>query len=66
MGLNAGDELVDVVDEFDEDDFDEEFDDEHSYDSDDDIQGQGRTRLEMSGIHEMDANGGLTLDECNG
>jgi hypothetical protein len=49
-----------------EKDSDEEFDDEHSYDSDDDIQGKGRTRLEMSGIHEMDANGGLTLDECNG
>ena len=49
-----------------EKDSDEEFDDEYSYDSDDDIQGKGGTRLEMGMIHEADANGGLTLDECNG
>ena len=49
-----------------EKDSDEEFDDEYSYDSDDDIQRKGGMRLEMGGIHEMDANGGLTLDECNG
>jgi hypothetical protein len=49
-----------------EKDSDEEFDDVYSYDSDDDIQGKGGTRLEMGMIHEADANGGLTLDECNG
>ncbi len=49
-----------------EKDSDEEFDDEYSYDSDDDIQRTGGMKLEMGGIHEMDANGGLTLDECNG
>ena len=49
-----------------EKDSDEEFDDVYSYDSDDDIQVKGGTRLEMGMIHEADANGGLTLDECNG
>mmetsp|Transcript_413 Transcript_413/g.914 ORF Transcript_413/g.914 Transcript_413/m.914 type:complete len:801 (-) Transcript_413:296-2698(-) len=34
----------------------------NSYESEED----GVVKLEMGGIHEMDANGGLTLDECNG
>lgn len=41
---------------------------EGSYDSDEEAArgGGGGVRLEMSGMHELDANGGLTLDECNG
>lgn len=35
---------------------------ENSYDSDE----EGGLQLELGGIHELDANGGLTLDECNG
>merc|ERR1712029_334931 len=35
-----------------------------SYESDE--EGGGGLKLEMGGIHELDANGGLTLDECNG
>jgi len=35
----------------------------NSYESDEE---GGGVKLEMGGMHEMDANGGLTLDECNG
>ena len=46
-----------------EDDYDFDMD---SYDSDDDAGDGGGVALEMGGIHELDANGGLTLDEVNG
>ena len=39
-------------------------------DEDDDGANNGKAKavmtLEMSSIHEMEANGGLILDECNG
>jgi hypothetical protein len=47
------------------DNHDDEFDDVYLYDINYYIRGNG-VKLEMSRIHEMDANGGLTLDECNG
>ena len=34
--------------------------------SDDDDWDAGMVKLEMGNIHESDANGGLTLGECNG
>ena len=38
-----------------------------SWGSDDDNDdGRHQTNLEMGGLHELDANGGLTLEEVNG